>query len=75
MTKESGERKMSEAEGDILARVGSLNLWKRHGERSRHKPLLILLGLAGSSEASRDSRRSPRSSPVSTSCCRSSVPG
>ncbi len=36
---------MSEADADILARVGSLNLWKRHGERAPHKPLLILLGL------------------------------
>lgn len=36
---------MSEAEADILARVGSLNLWKRHGERAPHKPLLLLLAL------------------------------
>jgi putative restriction endonuclease len=36
---------MSGAEADILARVGSLNLWKRHGERAPHKPLLILLAL------------------------------
>jgi putative restriction endonuclease len=36
---------MSGVEADILARVGSLNLWKRHGERAPHKPLLILLAL------------------------------
>jgi hypothetical protein len=36
---------MSEGEADILARVGSLNLWKRHGERAPHKPLLLLLAL------------------------------
>ena len=36
---------MPEVEAEVLERVGSLNLWKRHGERAPHKPLLILLAL------------------------------
>ena len=39
------EREHSGTESDILARVESLKLWKRHGERAPHKPLLILLAL------------------------------
>jgi predicted restriction endonuclease len=35
---------MSRAEADIIARIGSLTLWKRHGERAPHKPLLIPSG-------------------------------
>lgn len=31
---------------DIKKRVNTLNVWKRHGERAPHKPLLILLALS-----------------------------
>ena len=31
---------------DIKKRVNELNVWKRHGERAPHKPLLILLALS-----------------------------
>ena len=48
------------AEANVLARVGSLNLWKRHGERAPHKPLLILLAVGRLQRGEPDSHRSPR---------------
>ena len=31
---------------EILKRIGKLNVWKAHGQRAPHKPLLLLLALA-----------------------------